>query len=264
MIITCPGCAIRYEVPETAISRSGRRVRCKTCSFVWHAVPDEGAPGIADDEPGEPGLEPRGDTWPSANPQFDIAEHRVAAERLERKLATLGGGADGDDLSGAAAHAPSPPLPGALKPRHLPATFVACTALLVLLAGAAYEYRESVVRAAPRLASLYELAAIRVNIRGMEFANVAVGREYDNGLPVLAVRGEIVNVAQRSLDVPRLRIGLRDNSRQEIYHWTAAVASDRLAPDERASFVTRLAAPPAAARDVELRFLDMADRRAGP
>jgi hypothetical protein len=226
-------------------------------------VPDEGAPGIAEAEPDERGFEPQDDTWSSANPEFDIAEHRIAAERLERKLATLGGRTDGDDPAGAAADSRLPVLSGALKPRRLPAAFVACAASLVFLAGAAYEYREGVVRAAPRFAALYELAGIGVNIRGMEFANVVVGREYDNGLPVLAVRGEIVNVAQRSLDVPRVRFGLRDNSRQEIYHWSVAVASDRLAPDERASFVTRLAAPPAAARDVELRFFDMADHRAG-
>ena len=89
-----------------------------------------------------------------------------------------------------------------------------------------------------------------------------VEREFDNGLPVLAVRGEIVNVAERELDVPRLRFSLRDSSRQEIYHWTMAVAADRLGPSERANFVTKLAAPPPNARDVEVRFHDVSSMRA--
>jgi hypothetical protein len=96
----------------------------------------------------------------------------------------------------------------------------------------------------------------------MEFANVIVAREFDNGLPVLAVRGEIVNITGRPLEVPRLRFGLRDQAEQEIYHWTMAVATDRLAAEQRVSFATRLAAPPAAAHDVEVRFHDVGGRRA--
>lgn len=152
----------------------------------------------------------------------------------------------------------------ALKSRvGLPAGLAALAATFSLVAGAAYEYRQALVWAVPQTAMFYELVGLEVNIRGMEFANVVVEREFKNGLPVLAVSGEIVNIAERSLKVPRLRYGLRDHSQQEIYHWTMAVAIGQLAPEERARFLTKLATPPAAAQDVEVMFHNVGSRRAG-
>ncbi|NND49638.1 MAG: DUF3426 domain-containing protein [Rhizobiales bacterium] len=186
------------------------------------------------------------------NPEFDLAAHLVEAERLERNLA---------NINRTATRRSSVP---ARKSRvGLPTGLAAFAATFALIAGAAYEYRQALVRAVPQTAVFYELVGLEVNIRGMEFANVVVEREFENGLPVLAVSGEIVNIAERSLNVPRLRFGLRDHSKQEIYHWTMAVATGQLAPEGRARFLTKLAAPPAAAHDVEVRFHNVGSRRAG-
>jgi predicted Zn finger-like uncharacterized protein len=278
MIITCPGCATRYEVPDAAFNSEGRRVRCQSCGFVWHAVPDDaladdaaplwdrgaigdifdiGLPPALDrddgadpDDPG-PGFAGEPDmTGMAGNPDFDLANHLAEAERLERNLASVGRAREHTHAAAAPARRRPPPGP------------LAIAACLALALGALYEYREAVVRAVPGTAAVYELAGLDVNIRGMEFANVIVAREFDNGLPVLAVRGEIVNITGRPLEVPRLRFGLRDQAEQEIYHWTMAVATDRLAAEQRVSFATRLAAPPAAAHDVEVRFHDVGSRRA--
>ncbi|MEE4537013.1 MAG: MJ0042-type zinc finger domain-containing protein [Erythrobacter sp.] len=39
MIITCPACATRYTVPESAIGAEGRTVRCANCKHNWHQSP---------------------------------------------------------------------------------------------------------------------------------------------------------------------------------------------------------------------------------
>lgn len=254
MIITCPGCATRYQVPETAFDSDGRRVRCTACSFAWHAVPNDATPGISEASP-DFDSQDFGAEDGSVDSEFDLAHHLAEAERLERNLAAFGH-IPGRDAGRFDAHSGG-------RRQRLSSAWIALAASLALICGAAYEYREAVVRALPRTAALYDLAGLEVNIRGMEFANVVVEREYENGLPVLAVRGEIVNITGRQLDIPRLRFGLRDPSSQEIYHWTMAVSADRLAPEESTAFVTKLAAPPAQASDVEVRFYDIGNRRAG-
>lgn len=229
MIITCPSCATRYKVPDGTFGDEGRNVRCKSCSFEWMAVPDENLP--------QPAVKPS-----DADEDVPMAEEPP----LTGKWPTV-------DIETATARRKARQDKAAAK-RRAKLSAVAIAASLLIGVFSLYNYRNSIVSMVPAAGPVYELVGLKINIVGFDFANVEVKREFDNGLPVLTVAGDVVNVSSQLMAVPRVRFGLRDGSQQEIYHWTVAVSQDALSPGDRARFSTKLAAPPTEAHDILLRF----------
>lgn len=131
--------------------------------------------------------------------------------------------------------------------------------LVLFVAGTVYgviHYRREIVAFWPSTVRLYEAAGAPINLVGFELSDVTYERQDENGLPVLAISGEVVNISGETKRVPRLRVGLRDERQQELYHWTFALAESELKPDASAKFTTRLSSPPPAARDLEVRFVE--------
>jgi hypothetical protein len=116
-------------------------------------------------------------------------------------------------------------------------------------------FPETVARTAPAAARIYGLAGIEVNVVGFTIRNAASELQMDSGVPLLAVSGEVVNVADTPRQAPALRFTLRDGSGGETYAWTLdGVGARKLEPGEATGFLTRIAAPPAHVREVEIRF----------
>ena len=147
------------------------------------------------------------------------------------------------------------------RDRALTVTGWALLALVVIgvIAGG-YYFRDAVASFWPASTRVYAALGENINLRGLEFHNVAYERQTEAGLPVLAISGEVHNISDGALALPRLRVGLLDESQKELYHWTFALAETSLAPGEKVSFVTRLSSPPPEARDIELRFAEVEDR----
>jgi hypothetical protein len=120
-------------------------------------------------------------------------------------------------------------------------------------------WRNNVVRALPQTASFYSLIGLPVNLRGLVFDSVANLTEQHEGVPILVVEGNVVNTTRKNKDVPRLKFILRNAARHEIYSWTAVPVRASLSPGEGEGFRTRLASPPADARDVVVRFVNRRD-----
>lgn len=249
MIITCPNCATRYQVPGASFNETGRKVRCQSCRFIWHAVPD-----AAPSEPPVPDME-TGDV--ETQFESEIVDEVDGADEAEIEIDAIGA-----DIESAASDGADDQPAREGKPER-PADWkgwLALAACLTLIVGGFYEYRQAIVSAWPAAARAYALVGLPVNALGIEFANIRVERDFDNGLPVLTIAGEVVNVTSQTVQVPQLRVALRDRTEREIYRWTVSITSDPLKADARARFATRLAAPPKEARAVFLRF-DLSGKR---
>lgn len=132
--------------------------------------------------------------------------------------------------------------------------------LAVLVVGF-FALRTVLVSAAPGLGGLYARLGMPVNVRGLDFRNVGVTRDSVGGSSGLVVTGEIFNPGGPARPLPALRFTLYDGQGREVGGWSANVEHPPLAGGEAAPFRSRLADPPEAARQLQLRFEDAAERK---
>jgi hypothetical protein len=121
----------------------------------------------------------------------------------------------------------------------------------VILAGIFPEY---VVLAAPAAVRAYEKLGMSVNIYGLELRRVEQQHTIEGGRRLISIKGEIANISGRERKIPWLRFALRDGANAEVYQWILDSGARPLRSGESTSFVTRVAAPPETARNLEIRF----------
>ena len=225
MILTCPLCATRYLTDGRTFMPSGRNVRCAKCGHVWFQ------------QVGGPETEPE--------PELQVPES-AANPRVQADSATAIAPDAGFGL---------PARKSSLASEFVNALGWAALILLVLaLGGGAVKYRQTIASLWPQSATFYTAFGIPVNLRGIEIAGVSYRDQLENGEPVLAISGRLVNVSGHELPVPRILVSLSDADKRELYHWTFDANVATLAPGAGSDFVTRLASPPREARHVEVRF----------
>jgi hypothetical protein len=147
----------------------------------------------------------------------------------------------------------------AINPAH-----IAGWAALILVVGgigwSTIHYRQTIANLWPQSASLYAALGMPVNVRGMALVNIAYQQDFENGQPVLSVTGKVVNISDRELPVPGLRVVLTDDSKHELYHWTFDVGVPTLKAGAESAFVTRLSSPPPEARNLNISFSQTGER----
>ncbi len=261
MLLTCPNCQSSYRIDAASVGGAGRTVRCTRCQTAWFAEPvrqmvevDDGEVMWMADASGD------GDEAP---PHDDGAERfSVPAEGPARRGPM--------DIESAARRRPDTPAVvserarPASRRRKRPFSAIRAVAYVGAMTVAALGIaRADVVRMFPETAALYGAVGLDVNVRGLQLAEVAASERIDGGVPVLLVAGAIENVTRRPVDVPRIRLSVRNAEGRELYVWTAVPQRQRLVAGESMTFQTQLAAPPAEARDVVVRFLAARDAVAG-
>lgn len=122
--------------------------------------------------------------------------------------------------------------------------------------------RSEVVRYLPQTASLFAAVGLPVNLRNLKFDKVKIVKEAQDGVNILIIEGVIINTANKATEVPRLRFSARNATGQDVYTWTALPRRSVLGPNETLEFQSRLAAPPADATDVMVRFFNAQDAAA--
>jgi predicted Zn finger-like uncharacterized protein len=291
MLITCPTCLANYDVTLGPIKPGGRKVRCAACKGVWtvedplqaareasetanriaHLIeqsnvtppPTEASPepqnGQSDvdalfDSPALAEAEPPSEA-PLAEPPAPLDDEPLPTIRQPKQVKSWKRRKPGRN-SAARAKGMSPTT----------ATLAGVSLALVLacgLAAAGIAFRRDIVTLVPQTAFLFKAAGMPVNLRGLEVRNLISRVVIDSEVPVLVIDGEIVNVTNAPVPVPRLRLVVTGPQGREIYGWTAQVDRQSLAPRETLQFRRRLASPPAEGQSVLVRFLTPADTLAG-
>lgn len=284
MRIECPSCGAGFDVNPKVLEPSGRTVRCASCKTTWFAA----APALAMAEAEaahEVALEPMPEAAPEIPPMpspavtaEDRADHEALKAVAKKPEATKKPeivAPHEDDITyieDAPSSVPEEPEPvpaalrrklvmpvaaSAKRPTRVPLGFV--TAILFGVVALGLVSRHAVVRAAPELASLYAAIGFPVNLRGLEFQNIRTKQEIQDGITVLAIEGEVENVVSRAVELPRVRLAVIGENGSEIYAWTTLLPRSILYPHERVPFKSRLASPPAAGKEIMVRFLTRAD-----
>jgi predicted Zn finger-like uncharacterized protein len=252
MIVTCPACATRFEVDETALGTAGRRVRCGSCRHVWLQSAPEPEP-----EP-EPAIEDTGAAEAiAAQPQAEAAEsaEESAAEPAFRSLVA------GEAAPERAARAATSAHPA--RPRRQGRGLAVALWLLLLIvvggvvAGAATQ-QERIVAAWPEAQRLYDAIGYGfepVN-EALKIQNVAWERQRDGEAQKLVVKGEVTNVSKRARAVPKIRGILIGAGSRVLHRWDITVPEPKLLPGETAQFRTELRNPPDGAERITFLFAE--------
>jgi hypothetical protein len=93
-----------------------------------------------------------------------------------------------------------------------------------------------------------------VNPTGLALKGVRSELVVNGSDRLLVVEGEIMNVAKKDIEVPRLELSVRGPDGLALYTWTNEGPRKTLGAAESARFRARLASPPAEGREVLVRF----------
>jgi len=243
MILTCPSCRARYEVPDSAVGAGGRKVRCAKCRFSWvqEAPEDSFAPGepatpsraVAPEPPVDepapaPSAAPEAEPEPAPEPELDEFEDEAPPPEWVRDRALE----------------EEPPRP---RGRRL-WTIVAIVVALLIAGGTAAVYMFGWGEIGQRL-GLAAANAERLAISGR------VSRE--PGPPnteLLTVTGEIRNLTDEVQHVPQIRAELLDGSGRVVYAWSIAPPRAQLQPREAVAFYSASTDVPPGGQNLNLSF----------
>ena len=243
MIIECPACATRYEVPDTAIGRDGRDVRCVKCRHSWHEdgsapLPDQ-PEAEAEPADGDALAEPKPATQPAsaANPAVSAAEdERVAGRSREPAVEdeTSRSAAAASPRGSAARTSSMAWQQGTVLPssRRSPvklwtwaAVIFAIVAAAALLAVTYWGLPDWVPVNRPAFAAQPELQ--------LDFpAAQQERRQLPNGTEFFGASGTITNTGSSVRRVPPILIRLRDSRERVVYEWEVVPPQRSLAPGE--------------------------------
>jgi predicted Zn finger-like uncharacterized protein len=276
MDIACPTCAAAYEVDDHSVGDAGRKVRCADCGTIWRTYRGGRSELLSTPPPATAVEATATPTLIDAPPMAPAAEDIAATAELPAAEGDLTA-PEIDDLAPDTASPTPPPkaraeiVPGRTK-RQKPAgsgirgllrpPALTLAASLAMIA-CAVTWRDAVVRTVPQSAAVFGALGLSVNLRGIEIRNVRSRMVEDNGVNVLVIDGDLINLRAEQTSVPRLRFAVLGDKGQELFAWTAQADRSALKPGETLNFRRRLAAPPGDGKDVTVRFHTVSDITAG-
>ena len=178
--------------------------------------------------------------------------HQVPPEDFPQSVALQ---PDEAEPSLSTARFPPPALPpsprsGIFTPLRLLTGLVVVGIIAVVVA------RGSVVAQWPATAKVYSMVGLAVGppALGVELRKTSPRRDVENGVPVLIVEGEVANISNEAVDVPRLKVILTDQNGNEVQSWTFSVTEPKLMPGTSEAFRTSILRPSTSAANVAVEI----------
>lgn len=158
-------------------------------------------------------------------------------------------------------------LEGSLREKHadenrtggglaLAAAWAVFISVLSGVALAFVTFRDDIVTALPGTGALYRGLGFEVQDREIDFGSVSYRWTVTDGKPMIEVTGQIINLTDREITVPRVLINVRDAATSDPVKATATVRSEPLAANETADFTLEFLSPPKTISQIELAFAD--------
>ena len=162
-------------------------------------------------------------------------------------------------------------LEGSLRERHVEesrsgsgglALAAAWAVFLSVLTGvtlAFVSFRDDIVVALPGMGALYRSVGLGVQAQQIDFGPVNYRWTVADGKPMIELTGQIINLTDREIAVPRVLINVRDKESGDPVKATATIRSDPLAARETADFTLEFISPSKSVSQIELAFAEPTD-----
>lgn len=233
MILACPACKTRFEIDVTRLGAKSRLVRCGQCAHQWRQAPER--------EPDKPvTAPPEKDPLQVSSPELPVAEAAPRSAAPRERVTTSGRA-----------------MTNGVKPVSSSGAGLGWVLLLVFvggLGGFAYFGRDLLVAKVPQMSQLYALAGWSVGAPsdGLSLENVTSVRRLISGDRVLIIEGEVLNISNAVVSVPRLRASLNNSDGDEISFWYFSAEDTELGPGESTRFETSTSNPPKSGKNLSI------------
>ena len=245
MILECPNCKAKYDIPDSTLSKGGRQVRCSECRFKWYQEAmftgnfDDDDNDILDDVIEE-------ETAPLETPE-DID--------VQANLDAIRGEIEAPDEP-AVVEAPAEPelepsIPESVKPDHsknpvveknvpkstkgrLVSYTTAIVTFLLLTFASFIIFSGPILNMWPGSLRIYEMMGAPITVAGEGLVIqelTAENRQNNEGEPVLVLSGRIVNMTEQMIGVPNMIATLRSADFTDGESWIIPAPVDTVVPN---------------------------------